>query len=45
MSHEEILERLSDAINELDRSGKFGFADELFSVIQELKKEWGIEDE
>jgi len=42
MTHEVILETLSDAINELDEAQKYGMGDSLLNVIIALKIEWGL---
>ena len=44
MSHDEILEILTDAINELDKAEKYGMGDRLFEVIIALKEEWGMHE-
>lgn len=44
MTKTEILEMLSNAINEADENQLYGIGDKLFTVIDALKDEWGIED-
>lgn len=44
MTHTEILEKLSDTMNILDKSGNFGASDEIMEIITALKIEWNIED-
>lgn len=44
MTHAEILEKLSDTMNILDRAGNYGAADEIMEIIAALKIEWNIED-
>ena len=44
MTHNEILEKLSNTINILDKSGNYGAADEIMEIIAALKIEWNIED-
>ena len=44
-THEEILEKLSDIINEADEAGRYGIGDDLLDIIIALKIEWGIEVE
>ena len=39
-THEEILRKLSDVINEMDGNGKYGTGDELLEIIVALKAEW-----
>ena len=44
MTHNEILEKLSDMMNILDAGGNYGAADEIMEIIAALKIEWNIED-
>ena len=44
MTKTEILEMISEAINEADENQLYGIGDKLFSVIDALKDEWGIDD-
>ena len=44
MTKTEILEMLSDAINEADENNLYGIGDKLFTVINALKAEWDIDD-
>ena len=44
MTKTEILEMLSDAINEADENQLYGIGDKLFAVIDALRTEWEIDD-
>lgn len=44
MTHTEILEKLSDIMNILDKSGNFGASDEIMEIITALKIEWNIKN-
>ncbi len=45
MSREEILSRLSDAINVIDKTdNNDGLGDDLMMIIGILRKEWNIEE-
>lgn len=41
-THEEILEKLSDIINEADEAERYDIGDDLLDIIIALKKEWGM---
>lgn len=43
-THEAILRKLSDTINEIDSNGKYGTGDELLEIIIALKTEWKFID-
>lgn len=41
----EMLETLSEAIVMADKNGDIGLGDRLFEMINELRMEWGIEED
>lgn len=44
MTHDEILEVLSDVINIMDEAGELGTGDKVFEIIQTLRDEWGMSE-
>lgn len=44
LTHDEILEMLSDIINDADERGDIGTGDNAFMIIQTLRNEWRIDD-
>ena len=45
LTHDEILEMLSDIINDADERGDIGTGDNAFMIIQTLRNEWGMSDD
>ena len=45
MTKNEILETLSDCINEADEKQLFGIGDRLYDIIIALREEWGMNEE
>lgn len=41
----ELLETLSDCINDADEQMNYGIGDRLLDVIIALRKEWGFDEE
>ena len=41
----DILNRLSECINEADENNLLGLGDKLYGVLSDLREEWDIESE
>lgn len=44
LTHNEILEMLSDIINDADERGDIETGDNAFMIIQTLRNEWRMDD-